>query len=378
MKAVGVDIAASGVRVAVVSGLDERSHAVVSRIGIVPYRPGAFEAGHVRKPVIVAQALIEALKAAGVPRYGFILGYSAPEVATTRRVVPAILKPEERVKAIRTSGRDITPALPLGDAVLDANKIETLITSEGQSVASLVVAAALNTEVDSLRNLMKLARCEPRALDLSAAATMRALVRTPSTSNEVHTVVDIGATKTTVITRQGPHLRSVRVITVGGDNITRAIMSATDDTNEEAERRKTLMRLSNTIEKQAVTVPSTYGAVVSAAPTIDNESRIDEAVNGVVNDLIEQIAAAIETDSYSFGTTTTQGVVLSGLTAQLPGLKERVSQRLGVQVQLGRPWARIEAVKANAAYLVGGPNSPRPLLDLTTAIGLALWHRETS
>jgi type IV pilus assembly protein PilM len=375
MKTVGVDIAAGAVRVAVVNGIDSRGFAVVSRIGMVPYRDGVVEGGHVRQPVVVAQALVAALRQAGAPRYGFILGYAAPEVATTRISMPSAIKPEERVTTIRTSNIQIAPTLPLEDSIIDANYVRTLTTAEGVSIDTLVVAAAQRSEVDALKSLMSLARCEPRAIDLSAAALMRALVRTPSTSVEVHTVIDIGATKTTVATRQGPHLRSVRVIPVGGLNITRAIMAATSDTADQAEKRKTFMRLSNAAEPEPVSLPLAYGTDKPEAVTVDNETRMDEAVNNVVNDLIEQIAASIENDASGFGNQFTQGVVLSGLTAQIPGLKERINQRLGVQVQLGRPWARIEPSRANAQYLVGGPDNPRPLLDLSTAIGLALWRK---
>ena len=372
---VGVDISASAVRVAVVKEIDERGFAVVSRIGIVPLREGMVVNGRVRNPVVVAQALLQALKEAGAPRYGFVLGYAAPDVAATRVALPSAVKANERVTTLLTLDRQISPTLPLADSVIHTNLVRTDVTAEGQSIDSLIVVAALREEVDALRKLMVLAKCQPRAIDLSASALMRALVRTQADNAEVHTVIDIGATKTTVATRQGTHLRSVRVLTIGGTNISRAIMISTGDTPEQAEKRKMVMRLSTATEEMPVRLPSPYGTVAeSSAGSMDNESKLDEAVNLVVNDLAEQIAASIENDASNYGNSLTQGIVLSGLTAQMPGLKERISQRLGVPVQLGRPWARIEPTKANAKYLVGGPDNPRPLLELSTAIGLALWR----
>jgi type IV pilus assembly protein PilM len=378
MKTVGVDIAAGAVRVAVIDGLDSRGLAIVSRIGMVPYREGVVEQGRIKNKVVVAQALIAALRQAKAPRYGFVLGYAAPEVAVTRIPMHSVIKPEERVRTIRTSGTAIAPALLLADSIIDTNFVSTATNAEGQSFDTLVVAAALKSEVAELVSLMELARCEPRAIDLSAAALMRALVRTPVNSTDVHTVIDIGATKTTIVTRQGPHLLSVRVIPMGGANVTRAIMAATDDTFDQAEKRKMFLRLANSGESGPVALPSSYGAVEAEILDENPESRLDESVNNVVADLIEQIAGSIENDAGGYGSAFTQGVVLSGLTAQIPGLKERIYQRLGVPVQLGRPWATIEVSKANAQYIVGGPDNPRPLLDLTTAIGLALWRKEGS
>ncbi len=380
MKTVGVDIAATAVRVAVVDGIDADGRARVVGIGMVPYREGVVDAGHINTPVVAAQALVAALKQAGAPRYGFIAGFGAPEVATTRISIPSGVKPSERISMLRTTDTQISPTLPLADAILDTNFVRTTTTIDGQQQDSLVVAAADHSQVELVKSLMTIARCEPRALDLTAAGLMRALVRTPRNNTEVHAMVDIGASKTTIATRQGPHLRSVRVLPVGGQSLTRAIMAATNDDLEHAERRKMDIRLTNTAAAAPVELPPTtlYGTVVAAtSPQQAIESRLDEAVNTIINDLIEQIAATLENEGGAYGAGLTQAVVLSGLTALIPGLKERLIQRLGLQVQLGRPWAKIISSKSTAPYLVGDPDTPRPLLDLTTAIGLALWRKES-
>lgn len=373
---VGVDIGSSAIRVAAIRGLDSEGFAAVDRIGIVPLREGIVQGGHIRNHLIASQALIRALEMAGVPRYGFVVGLGAPEVAVSRVALPSAIAANERVSALRTLDRQISPTLSLEESVLATNEVRTDITGDGRSMTTLVVTAARREEVESLQKLMLLAGCQPRAIDLSAAGLVRALVRVPSNATEVHTVVDIGETTTTVATRQGAHLRSVRVIPTGGRTITRAVMSETEESLEQATARRQLLQLSPELAQLPTELSAAYGATsiltTSAAPT----TLLDEAVEQACNDLIDAIATAIENDAANFGNTLTQGVVLSGLTSQIPGLRNRVNQRLGVPVQLGRPWARLEKTRHNLPYLRPDAAVANPLPELSTAIGLAMWKDE--
>lgn len=372
-KQVGVDIGSTSVRVVEVRGLDSRGYAVVSRVGYAPMREGAIIGGRIRNAVAVSQALIRALKQAGVAPYGFVAGYSAPEAAVGRMMLPSALKGEERIKALRTMDRQVSASLRLEDSVIALNEIRRFTTADGVSMTAVVVAAAAREEIEQLRQVFKLAKCAPRALDLAGAANMRALVRTVPDGNEVHTIVDIGSTKTSIATRQGPHLRSLRQIATGGASLTRAIMSVTGDTRPEAEARQKIISLVERPMSEPVGVSSGYGTATEVDSEQSKQTLLDESVSRVADDLVEQIASSIENDASNYGNSFTQGVVLSGATAQVPGLRERLSQRLGVPVQLGRPWATLEKNRSNLLYLRDGQEDPKMMMELTTAIGLALW-----
>lgn len=373
-RQVGVDIGSTAVRVAEVKSVDARGYAIVSRVGFAPVREGAIVGGRIRNPVAVAQALTRALKQAGVAPYGFVVGYAAPEAAVARIMLPSALKGEERVKALRTMDRQVSASLRLEDSVVDLNEIRNFTTGDGVPMTAVVVAAASNTEVDQLRQVFKLARCAPRALDLAGAANMRSLVRTAPDGNEVHTVVDIGATKTSIATRQGPHLRSLRQIAVGGTAFTRAIMAVTGDSRQEAEARQKMVSLLDRHAVAPVELTSGYGLSPAAPTESPKETMLDDALAATADDLIEQVATSIENDASNYANTFTQGVVLSGATSQIPGLPNRLAQRLGVPVQLGRPWAALERNRSNLLYLRDGKEDPRMMMELTTAIGLGLWR----
>jgi Tfp pilus assembly PilM family ATPase len=372
--AVGVDISSTGIRVAAVRGLDTEGYAAVARIGIAPLREGIVAGGRIRNHLLVAQALQRALEMAGVPKYGFVVGLGSTDIAVSRLALPAAITPDERLTTIRTMDRPLSPTLSLSDAVLSANAVRTDVTSDGRIMTTLVVTAARREAVEDLQKVMLIAGASPRAIDLSAAGLMRALVRTRADSLEIATIVDIGETTTTIATRQGPHLRSVRVLPIGGTILTRAIMAETNDTYEQALARRQHFALSGDLVELDADLISSYGTSAPTPAARASATLLDEAVDNATNQLVNAIAAAIENDATNFSNTLTQGVALSGLTSQMPGLRQRIAQRTGVSVQAGRPWARLEKTRYNLPYMKPGEDPLSPLLGLSTAIGLALWR----
>lgn len=375
-RMIGVDLGATAIRVAEISGVDRDEFAVVTRMSIVPLPDSSKDdpwivAGRIANPQGLAAALAKAFSEAGVPRYGFVLGHTSKAVAVATTRLPGSVKTTERVQAIRNAGKEISPLVPLAQAELGVNFVRSDKTAEDVTWDTLTVGAALSEEVAKLNALCKLAKLTPRAIDLSGVALTRALVRTSADAREVATVVDIGATKTTVVTRRGRHVRSIRTVTTGGVNITRALQSVAGESFEDAELRKKSLRLTAAVAEADPGL--SYGAE-DAAELLDDKTRtkIEGAFNEAGEELVNQIATSVEFDAEAHGSFT-EGVSLTGGTALLLGLKERLQQRLGVPVQVGRPWATILPHKRNLAYKTGGKDDPVVLQQLATAVGLALW-----
>lgn len=369
-RLVGVDLGASMVRVAEVAGVDSDGFAVISRVGLAPMPDGAIHGGRVRNPKDVSVALVKALRDAGVPRQGFILGLSSPDVALTTMAFPASVRPEERQTAILAMGRPISPTVALDESALATYLIgATADDAEGTAMRTIGVAAVLNEDLLALRQVCDLARCAPRAIDLSGAALLRSLMRVNPMAGEIGTVVDIGAGKVTVATRQGMLLRSLRTTVGGGSDVTRAIASAMRVEFDEAEEAKMTMRL----QSPAVLAQesSIYGVEDGGGPAV-SLSPADLAFGSSIDMLVDTIAQSVETDAANHGSMT-QGVSLCGGTALVRGVKDRLQRRLGLPVAIGRPWADLERSKRNAPYFVSGKADPKLLLMMATAVGLALW-----
>lgn len=372
-RLVGVDIGSTAVRVVEVQGVDADGFALVSRIGICQLESGAVVVGRVRSARDVSVALVRALKEAGVSRQGFVLGLTSPEVALTTMVFPTSVRAAERDGAVRSMGRSVAATFGLESSVLATYLAGTTPTSDGLTMSTVGVAAALDEDIEALKSVCELSRCSPRSIDLTGAALLRALTRVNQFGTEVGTIVDIGATKVTVATRQGMYLRSLRTTAGAGDDITRAVAGVSRESFEDAEQQKLSMKLPRDTALGYTRRGSAYG--------LDDEAQLDDtrslspaeiALSAAADLLVAVIAQSIEADAANFASMT-QGVTLCGGTALLRGLKDRLQQRLGVPVSIARPWAEIERSKRNAPYFKDGKTDPRLLLTLSSAIGLALW-----
>ncbi|MFM7089075.1 MAG: pilus assembly protein PilM [Candidatus Paceibacterota bacterium] len=363
---VGIDIGSTNVRAAEVVGVDANGFAVVRKLAISPVSDGAVQSGRVKNPEEVAMSLIRVIKEGGFSKYGPVIGISSPDVALTRISLPASVRKSERASAIKASGRSIAPTYGLEESVLSTSLIAVTAGDETMPTSTIDVASVRNIELEALLAACKIAKITPRAIDLTGAALLRSLTRANPQFGEVSTVVDIGATKTTIVTREGLSMRSLRTINGGGQDLTRAIMTVVDDDYRAAEERKHGLKLNNATME---TLSTTYLDVDLSA----RKSPLDVALSNAADLLVDAIGQAVETDAANYGNFT-QGIALCGGSSLMRGIKDRIQARVGVPVMIGRPWAEIEQTRRNSIYFKDGRPDPKVLLSIAPAVGLGLWR----
>lgn len=378
---IGIDLGASQVRVVQVAGIDSAGFAVVRRIGLAPVKDGAIVGGVIKNPQLVSVALTQAVREAGVRPYGAVLGISSEDVVLGAIQLPAVLKPHERTNTIRLRGMEFASnqsTIDLDSAELSTFVMGPITSGEGVLMDNLLVTAVPSQRVEDVMNVCRLARVTPRAIDLSGAASVRALIRTdPKLTGEVSTIVDVGHSKITVATRQGAFLRSLRTYVGGGADITRAIQStgtepATANEMKQRIRIDAAQQLADTVRPH-----SSYLADEQDDAPADSltQTNIESAVSRAADRMIEVISNAVEADASDFPTQAyTQGIVLCGSGSLLGGFKELLSRRLNLNVHVGRPWALIEHNRRTEFFFQHGAEDPALLFSLTTAIGLGLWQ----
>jgi type IV pilus assembly protein PilM len=370
---VGVDIGTTAVRAVRLSGLDADGYAVISSFAVVPLRLDAVHGGAIRNQAAVATAVQDACEKVG-SRKNVVLGAIAPEAAVGRLWLPSAVKASERLAAITTQGIQVAPAIMPQDAVLSVSEVGLETSADGRSTVALNVAATTSEEVEALSQVAARAKVRLRAIDLLGAGTLRALVRDVPGSRDVTCIVDIGASTTRVVTREGLVVRSIRTFPNGGNDLTRALAAVAKESFEEAERRKQLMRLPATVERDTAQRTSYAGLDDDDeyVRQMNQQNAVDRALAAATELLIEQIANAVELDA-TRSDVSARVVTLCGGSALLRGLKERLSRRLGVEVRLGHPWARLEHSKEHVEHFLGGAEDPKLMLSLVNAVGLALW-----
>jgi type IV pilus assembly protein PilM len=367
---IGIDIGSTEIRAVEVAGVNLDGFAIVSKLGTSPLPDGAVSGGRIKKPEEVAVALVSALRMGKIPRYGAVVGFGAPDAAIAKMMLPSSVRPNERISTIQALGRPLSPSFSLEDSVISTSLIEVSPSPEGLPMATIDIAAVFKEELDTIKKVCKLAKITPKAIDLTGAALLRSLTRANPMFGEVGTVVDVGATKTTVATRQGLFLRSLRTTVGGGSDLTRALMTVTGESWEESERRKFTMKLNNS---KQVGFDSSY---LEQDYVDQRASMVDDALSEAVDILVDTIAQSVEADAAN-NANYTQGVLLCGGCVLLRGFKDRLQSRIGVPVAIGRPWADIEPNRRNASYFSEGKIDPRVLLKVAPAVGLALWREPT-
>jgi type IV pilus assembly protein PilM len=367
---VGVDLAASAVRVAAVAGTDAYGFARVVRAVSAPLPAGAIVAGEVKQPVVVASALANALAEAKVPKRGIVVATSSRNVAVNQLPSAGAIQPAERTQALRMARTEISPTVPLAQSALSWNTVRSDVTGEGQTVHTLNVAVALQSDIEALVKVCGLAGAVAQAVDLSAAALLRSMARVGPDDTDIATVVDIGATKTVVATREGAALRSVRVFPFGGTNITRSLMTTMDVAVEEAENRKRYLSLPGASSRPKVAATNAYAEAVGSDAAEAAVTSAEDVLAKSAEQLIEEIAKSVAADARDHGARPTRGIQLIGGGSRLRGLPERLSDRIGVPVALAAPWAVLSLTRTTPRSA-----SDAELTEFATAIGLALWRR---
>ena len=106
-----------------------------------------------------------------------------------------------------------------------------------------MTAIAPTAEVDKLRQVASIAGLKVHRIDLTAAASVRTVIRDYGNSRTVRAVIDVGATTTRVVVAEGLHVQEIRTILSGGQELTESISAAIGCSVQEAESTKWGLRL---------------------------------------------------------------------------------------------------------------------------------------
>src|SRR5204863_8238451 len=121
---------------------------------------------------------------------------------------------------LRYHAQELLP-IPVDEAHLDVCILDRLTPEEGEPVMHVLLAAAQHDVVAGHLAALEVAGLRPAAVDVLPLALLRAVPVTGEDGTEA--VVSVGAGVTTVIVREAGVPRFVRVLGVGGDDITSAI-----------------------------------------------------------------------------------------------------------------------------------------------------------
>lgn len=313
-RVVGLDIGTSGVRAA---ELTLGKSTTLERFGQVALPPGAVRGGEVVDSAAVAQALKQLWTQAKFSSKKVVVGVANQNVVV-RQVDLPWMEEEELRKSLAFQVQDVVP-MPIEQAILDFHPLEEFTNEQGGRMLRVLLVAANRDMVGSALDAVKLAGLDPQQVDLNSFAVLRALAAAGDGAiAEAEALVDVGANVTNIVVHQGGVPRFVRILMMGGGDITDAVADRLGVPVDQAENVKQQTGLAQ------------VAGLADAHPA----QRAIEAAGG---SFVDEVRGSLDYFSAQPGAPRISRVLVTGGGSLLPGLAQRLSGATRLPVQPGRP-----------------------------------------
>lgn len=289
----------------------------------------------------ISEGIKEVIKKAGISSSEVVA--SIPSFSTFATVIEMpYISDEDLARALPFEAKKYVP-IPLDEVVLDWS-IVGVIDGQSQvgaapSLVEVFLAAVPKEETSRYQNIMKNANLHIQALELENSALIRGLL-----GNDLSSVamINIGGRSTSItIVRRG-YERISHNYEVGGFEITRAISHSLGVSLEKAEELKRKFGLKK-VEENLI-----------------NESMIS-LIDMMVFETQKTIAGHEESSKEKIA-----NIILIGGLANMPGFSDYFKEKLGRNITVGNPFARVTYPKELE------PIMPELKSTLAVAMGLAM------
>ena len=339
-SAIGVDIGSRTIAVAEVKS--GRGSTKVTNFGGVELPSGVVQEGEILDPAAVAEALRELTDTAKLGGKKVWLGVANQRVVVRQVDLPAMEEKELRA-SLRYQVQDYIP-IPVEEAELDVHVLSSFTSDDGAEMQRLLLVAAHRDMVSAHVDAATQAGLKPIGVDLNPFAVLRAMGDTSQYEEGNQVLVDAGAGVTNIIVHEKGIPTFVRILVMGGDQITSALAAGLAVPREEAE-----------VAKRAAVVGNT-GDVAGRIVTEQADAFVDE------------VRSSLDYYQAQTGSSRLSGLVLTGGASLLTGLSDRLASSVRLPVEVGNPFSRWQA--SDTVYTEEDLAGVGP--SLVTAVGLAL------
>jgi type IV pilus assembly protein PilM len=318
-----------------------------------PLETGIVVGGEPRQPDELANALRDFFKKHKLPKSGVRLGIANNRIGVRTLEIAGIDDPKQLGNAIRFRAQEALP-IPLDEAVLDFQVLsERVDATSGQTVRRVLLVVAYRDLIDRYVSACRKAGLKLVGIDLEAFGLLRALT-VPRDAEEAPraatVVVNVGHDRSTFGVSDGLYCEFTRVLDWGGAKLGVAIARALDLAPSEAAPIKHALSL--------------VEPVTPAGLTTEQAQKAREAAQRELHNFARELVSALQFYQNQPGSLGIGEVVLTGGTAELPGIDAELRRLIGVPVRLGDPLTNVRLGKK--------VDMPEDVGSLATAIGLGI------
>lgn len=347
--AVGLDIGTSAVRAAQLTL--GRGAPSLERFGQVELPSGAVRDGEVVDPDLVAASIKALWKSAKIASRDVTVGVANQRVIVRQVDLPWLPLDELR-KSLALQVQDFIP-IPVEQAVLDVHPVGEHTLESGSRMQRVLLVAASREMVMNSVTAVTAAGLRCRRVDLTPFALMRAVGRTDESvfgAGDAEAIVDVGAKVTNIVVHEQGVPRFVRILLLGGDDITAAL----------AERLGVPMDQAAAMKRDlGLPTASSFGF-----PEHPGSRAIDASASA----WMEEVRSSLDYYLSQAGAVSVRRMVLSGGGSLLTGLSARLSSVVRLPIE---PASALSSLDVPDRTLdTDTAASVRPVLSVP--VGLAL------
>ncbi len=316
-SAIGLDIGTSSVRAAeLVFGKRGIS---LEKFGQVALPLHAVRDGEVVDPYAVADAIRQLWSHTGFTHKQVIMGVANQRVLVRQVDLPAL--PEKELKsALPFQVQDYLP-MPVDQAVLDFYPMEQFADPGGQTMQRGLLVAAVREMLMTNVKAVQRAGLKVTSVDLTPFAVLRSMGAAGLIDNETVALVDIGSRVTNIVVHRGGQPLFVRILLMGGNDVTESLSEGLGLPHSEAEAMKQNPQLIAHYERAA---------------------EVSRLLDNTVATFVDEIRSSLDYFSSSAPAgARLERVVLSGGGSRLAGLPGRLELATRLRVELGNPLQQV-------------------------------------
>jgi type IV pilus assembly protein PilM len=321
-KVVGLDIGTTAVRAAELSV--RRGGVVLDRIGQAGLPEGAVAIGEVIDPAAVAAAIKDLWRRTKIGSRRVILG-----VANRRVVVRLVdlpwMQPDELRRTLGFQAGDYLP-IPVDQTELDYAVVGEQEAANGERVLRVLLVAAEKGMLAGHLEAVAEAGLRPVGIDLNSIAVLRSLAPVAGYGEGAEALVDVGARLTNLVIHESGLPRFVRVLLMGGEDITAALQQSLALDHDAAEQAK-----------------------LAASAGHGDDLRAGELVEQSLDSFVQEVRGSLDFYRSQQDAAPLTRVLVSGGGSLLGPLVERLADTVGVPVERGRTLAGLRVGRLQLA-----------------------------
>ena len=323
-------------------GASQLAAARVSNNGVVelqqvarePLAAGIVVGGELRDPEALGDALKAFFAKHKLPKKGVRLGIASNRIGVRIIDIVGVAEEKQLANAVQFRAQEALP-IPLDEAVLDYRLLDESVDEEGETHKRVLLVVAYRELIERYDSACRKAGIALAGIDLEAFALLRALGAPADREGSALVAIAIGHDRSTFAVSDGRICEFTRVVEWGGSSLNVALARAFDSTPSEVEALKKGLSLETNWVSEDLSAEESAIAL--------------DAVRRQVQSFSRELVSSLQFYQNQPGSLGIGEIVITGGTAELPGLAEEIERLIGVRVRIGNPLARLKVAKRVAA-----------------------------